>query len=372
MNRRAFLRTVAIGGCLGACPAPLPSGIPPLGAPQVWAQEPESLLPCRRSEMHMGVEFEVILYAPTEVQGNAALDQAFARIAELDKKLSDYDPASELSRLSETAALPPGSPFGQPLPKSSPVPVSADLWTILVFSDELSRRSGGAFDVTAGPLTKLWRRARRQNELPEPQRLAEARAAVGYQHLRLAPERRTAELLVGQMRLDLGAIAKGFAADEALAALRRRGISRALVRASGDVVVGNPPPGKKGWLVGIAPLDPEEPPSTIIWLRNGAISTSGDSRQHLVVDGRRYSHVIDPRTGLGVGGRSSTTVVARRGIEADSLATAISVLGIGPGLELLARYPGAEAHLVFEDETGRQQTATTPGLEKLIEEVQSR
>jgi thiamine biosynthesis lipoprotein len=348
---------VAIGGCLSASPATL----------SLWAQAPETLLPVRRRELHMGVEFEVILYAPSETQGNGALDQAFARIAELDKKLSDYDPASELSRLSETAALPPGSPFGQPLPKSTPIPLSADLWSVLVQADELSRRSGGAFDVTAGPLTKLWRRARRQNELPDPQRLAEARSAVGYQHLRLNPERRTAELLVGQMRLDLGGIAKGFAADMALAALRRRGISRALVRASGDVVAGDPPPGEKAWPVGVAPLDPDQPPTSIVRLRNRAISTSGDSRQHLVVDGRRYSHVIDPRTGTGVAGRSSTTVIARRGIEADSLATAISVLGIDSGLKLLAEYPGTEAHLVFEDEAGRQQTASTPGFEKLID-----
>jgi thiamine biosynthesis lipoprotein len=358
MKRRAFLGTIAVGGCLFAS-----TSLP------VWAQESERLVQLRRRELHMGVEFEVILYASDDTQGKVALDQAFARIAELDKKLSDYDPASELSRLSDTTALPPGSPFGQPLPKATPVPLTADLWKVLAFSNDLSQKSGGAFDVTAGPLTKLWRRARRQQELPAPERRAEARAATGFKHLMLDPERRTAELLVGQMRLDLGGIAKGFAADEALAALRRQGISRALVRASGDVVVGDPPPGEKGWPVGIAPLDPDESPTTIVRLANRAISTSGDSRQHLIVEGRRYSHVIDPRTGQGVGGRSSTTVIARRGIEADSLATAISVLGIEPGLKLLAQYPDTEAYLVFEDEAGQQQTTSTPGFAKLIDRM---
>ncbi|MCU0876195.1 MAG: FAD:protein FMN transferase [Pirellulaceae bacterium] len=357
MNRRSWLGTLAVGGWLLAGPSSLSTG----------AEEHETLLQFRRAEMHMGVEFEVILYAPSDAKGNIALDQAFARISELDKKLSDYDPSSELSRLSDTASMPPGSPFGEPLPKSTPIPLSNDLWKVLAFSDDLSRQSGGAFDVTAGPLTKLWRRARRQGELPAPERLTEARASVGYQHLRLDPDRRSAELLVGQMRLDLGGIAKGFAADEALAALGRQGISRALVRASGDVVVGNPPPGQKGWPVGIAPLDPNEPPRKIVRLRNRAISTSGDSRQHLVVGGRRYSHVIDPRTGRGVSGRSSTSVIARHGIEADSLATAISVLGIESGMKLVAKRPGVEAYLVFEEETGQQQTASTPGFEKLID-----
>jgi thiamine biosynthesis lipoprotein len=119
--------------------------------------------------------------------------------------------------------------------------------------------------------------------------------------------------------------------------------------------------------VGIAPLDPDEPPSIIVRLKNRAISTSGDSRQHLIVNGRRYSHVIDPRTGVGVSGRSSTSVIARRGIEADSLATAISVLGIERGLKLLAQYPGTKAYLVFEDDAGQQQIAKTPGFEKLIQ-----
>src|SRR5687767_8495718 len=148
----------------------------------------------QRSARHMGVEFEIVLYAPDESLATAAMDRAFARIAELDRVMSDYDAASELSRLSETSSVPPGTPTLHPPPSAVPINVSDDLWNVLAWSQDLSRDSGGAFDVTIGPLTKLWRRARRQNELPAPERLAEARAAVGYASLKLDHPTRTAQL----------------------------------------------------------------------------------------------------------------------------------------------------------------------------------
>ncbi|MEX2176319.1 MAG: FAD:protein FMN transferase [Pirellulaceae bacterium] len=302
----------------------------------------------------MGVEFEVVLYAPSQEQASAALDQAFARIAQLDRSLSDYDPASELSRLSATSTIAPGTAGSTPPPTAQPVILGPDLWQVLVASQELSQRSDGALDATIGPLTKLWRRARRQKELPSQDRLAAARAAVGHAYLRLDPKQKTAQLLRPDMRLDLGGIAKGFAADEALATIAKLGLARALVRASGDIAAGEPPPGETGWRIGLAPLDPDDPPTRFVRLANRAISTSGDARQHLVVDGRRYSHIIDPRTGMGVGGRSSVTVIAPSGIVADGLATAVSVLGPEAGQRLVEKYPAAALFVVSEGEQGEQ------------------
>ena len=173
--------------------------------------------------------------------------------------------------------------------------------------------SDGAFDVTIGPLTKLWRRARRWKELPEAEALAAARASVGYQFLRLDPKLARLRLLKPNMRLDLGGIAKGYAAEEAVKAVVGCGVSRVLVRASGDIAAADPPPGERGWRVGIAPLNPDDPPKRFVEIANCGISTSGDARQHLIVNGRRYSHIIDPRTGEPVSGRSSVTVIAPRG-----------------------------------------------------------
>ena len=293
-------------------------------------------------ELHMGVEFEVVLYAADEAAAKPAFQAAFARIAELDKRLSDYDPASELSRLSATS------------PSQEPVKVSDDLWKVLWVSRNLSERSEGAFDITVGPLTKLWRRARRQKELPNNELISKALQSTGYKHLELDEKQHTARLLPPGMRLDAGVISKGYATEEALKKLRELGISRALVRGSGDIAAGDAPPGEKGWRIGLAPLDPDKPPERFIMLKNAAVSTSGDSRQHLVVDGKRYSHILNPRTGWGIEGRSSVSVIAPHGIDADSLASAVSVLGPEKGLRLIEETAGAAALMIVEGENGEK------------------
>jgi FAD:protein FMN transferase len=311
-----------------------------------------------RSEPHMGVEFEVVLYAPDAATADQAIAKALARIAALDKTLSDYDLDSELSRLSATSTV-SGSKSPDPFPA---VKLSDDLWTVLAQSQVISRASGGAFDVTIGPLTKLWRRARRWKELPEAEVLTTVRSGVGYQFLELDSKAQTARLLKPNMRLDLGGIAKGYAADEAVKTVIACGLSPVLVRASGDIVAADPPPGERGWRVGVAPLNPDDPPARFVELAHRAISTSGDARQHLVIDGKRYSHIIDPRTGTPVAGRSSVTVIAPRGILADGLATAASVLGPDRALKLVENFPGAELLMVYENDAGQQRTVASRGF----------
>lgn len=319
----------------------------------------EELQRFSRSELHMGVEFEVVLYAKDAAAGEAAIGKAMARVAELDKTLSDYEADSELSKLSETSVVTKD--------KSGPFPavkVSDDLWTVLAESQAISGETDGAFDVTIGPLSKLWRRARRWKELPEADALAAANAGVGYEFLQLDPAAHTARLMHPNMRLDLGGIAKGFAADEGVKAATAAGVSRVLVRASGDIAAGDAPPGERGWRVGIAPLNPDEPPQRFVEIAKCAISTSGDARQHLVVNGRRYSHIIDPRTGECVSGRSSVTVIAPRGVVADGLATAASVLGPEKALSVSERFPGVELLMVYESESGEQRTVESAGFRR--------
>jgi thiamine biosynthesis lipoprotein len=287
------------------------------------------------TQAQMGLPFRIVLYAPDKQSGEAAATAAFARIQRLNDSLSDYDTDSELSRLSRTAG------------SGHAVEVSDDLWRVLKRSQELAERSGGAFDVTVGPCVSLWRKARREKKLPDPDRLAEARKAVGYRFLKLDSWRHAAKLLVPGMKLDLGAIAKGYAADEALAVLRERGITRALVAAGGDMALGDPPPGKKGWRIEVAPLDaPDAPGATFVSVANTGLATSGDAFQRLDIDGVRYSHIVDPRTGVGLTDHSLVTVIARDGMTADALATAVSVLGPQAGLKLVAGTRGAAAHIV--------------------------
>jgi len=224
------------------------------------------------------------------------------------------------------------------------VAVSDDLWTVLCRSQELSEASDGAFDVTVGPLVRLWRRARRMQALPKEELLAAARAATGYCNLELDERQHTAKLLLPDMRLDLGGIAMGYAVDEALGVLREQGVTRAIMDASGDIGASDPPPGETGWRVGIVPLDAVDgPPSRYVLLANAAVTNSGDAFQFVEIDGVRYSHIIDPQTGLGLTDRSSVTVLARDCLTADSLATAVSVLGPDCGMSLVEATPGAAA-----------------------------
>ncbi len=287
------------------------------------------------------MQFKLLLYSAGQDAANRAAAAAFDRIHQLNGIMSDYDPDSELSRLSDTAG------------RGQAVKVSRELWDVLTAAQQLAERSDGAFDITVGPYVKLWRRARREKEMPPPDRMAEARAAVGFRHVKLDSAARTVELLRPGMRLDLGGIAVGHAIDEALAVLRRQGITRALVDGSGDVVVGDPPPGERGWRVGIAPLEAKNgPPSRYLTLANCAVTTSGDAWQYVELDGKRYSHILDPKTGLGLTDRSLVIVVARDGISADSLTKAVAVLGPKRGLALVAEYPDA-ATLVLRPVDGK-------------------
>jgi thiamine biosynthesis lipoprotein len=286
------------------------------------AAEPR-LTRCSFTEVHMGTRFRIVLYAPDEAAARLAARAAFRRAAELDNIMSDYKPDSELMRLCGQAGGPP-------------VRVSEDLFAILYRSQDVARRSHGAFDVTVGPLVRLWRRARRTRRLPDRKEIEKALKLVGYDKLRLDPVRRTVQLLLAGMLLDLGGIAKGYAVEEMLAVLRRYGITRALVAASGDIAAADAPPGAAGWKVGIAPLrDPDAVPDHYLLLRHAAVSTAGDARQHVEIGGKRYSHIIDPRTGMPVIGRSSVSVIAPDGTTTDGLDTALSVMGPKAGLVLV-------------------------------------
>jgi thiamine biosynthesis lipoprotein len=292
------------------------------------------------TEKHMGTEFRIVFYAPDEVTAKKAAKAAFARIAELDGIMSDYKETSELMRLCKKAG-------------GDPVPVSKELFFVLSKAQEISKLSDGAFDVTIGPVVRLWRVARRTKRLPNAEKLAQARALVGYQNLKLNPKDRTVQLTKVGMLLDLGGIAKGYTADEVLAVLRRFGITRALVAAGGDIAVGDAPPDATGWKVGIAPLkNPDSKPTQYVLLKNAAVSTSGDAEQHVVIDGKRYSHIVDPKTGLGLTGRRSATVIARNGITADSMTKPVSLLAWEQAAAIIEATEDAAALYLYETEKG--------------------
>ena len=298
-------------------------------------------------QIQMAVPFKVALYAADEASANRAAEAAFRRVRELNAVLSDYDPDSETSRLCRASA--PGRP----------VRVSDDLFAVLDRSLAFSRESDGAFDVSVGPVVKLWRKARRQKKLPEAQAIAAARNLIGFRNIRLDREARTVELSKPGMQLDFGGIGQGYAADEMIRILSAHGISRALIDASGDIVAGDPPPGKAKWIVGVAALEsPDGAPSRYVGLANAAVTTSGSAYQFVEVDGKRYSHIVDPQTGLGLQRISSVTVIAPDGTAADALATALSVLKAEAGLALIEAREGGAALIVEKRADGVHTTAS--------------
>ena len=295
------------------------------------------------TQTEMAVPIRIVLYATDDATAAAAAKAAFTRFHELNAIFSDYDPQSEVRRLCDASS------------EGKPVRVSEDLWRVLVRALALSTRSDGAFDVTIGPVVRLWRSARRTKELPSPQSLQGALSRVGYRWVRLHPEQRTVELLRPKMRLDFGGIAKGYAVDEGMKAIRDRGISRMMVEAGGNIGLGDPPSEQRGWRIGIAPRDIHSPARQYLWLSHLAISTSGDLWQHAVISGIRYSHLIDPQTGMALTDHSSVTVVGPDGLSTDGLSSAVAVLGPEKGLKLIENTPGAAAFIVRTID-GKEQT----------------
>ncbi len=279
----------------------------------------------------MGTTVRVVLYADDSARAETAALAALARVGALDAILSDYRAESELSRLTRDAV-------------GTPIRVSDDLFRVLDAAQSLALRSHGAFDITLGPLSQIWRRARRQIALPSRDDLVQARAATGFRLLVLDRDERTAMVAREGMRLDAGGIAKGYAADQALTVLVRHGFARSLVAVGGDLAIGAPPPGAAGWKVVLAGLSPERSaPGSPLTLASAGVSTSGDAEQWVVIDGQRYSHIVDPMTGLGLTGQRLVSVVARDAMTSDMLATAVNVLPSEAGAALVDDTPGAAA-----------------------------
>jgi FAD:protein FMN transferase len=291
-------------------------------------------------EPYMGTLVKITVYTSDEQAATKAFRSAFDRIGDLDRILSDYKADSELNRIATTAV-------------GRAMKVSDDLFTVLAASQELAAATDGAFDVTQGPVIRLWREARRTSRVPDAEALNEAASRSGYRKLHLDAASHTVMLDQPGMALDVGAIGKGYAVTEALKVLSSLGVRSALVAASGDLAFSNAPPGERGWRIDVHPDDPAlaEVPR-VLELTNAAVSTSGSAQQHLDVGGQRYSHVINPTSAMALEDDITVTVIAPYGLEADGLDTAASVLGPERGRALIESRPPAAALIVQRTSAG--------------------
>ena len=262
----------------------------------------------------MGSPFNLIFYAHDKIQADSVANHCFVLVDTLNAHFSDYDSTSELSRLSASAG-------------SGPRKISVVMMNILLFSKKAYTMSSGAFDITIGPLSRLWRKARKEKIFPSAQQVLKRKALVNFSVIKIDTGRREVDLPVKNTLLDLGGIAQGYVAQAVLDLLKTFGINQALVDASGDMAISNAPPGTKGWVIGVNV--PEQTDNLLpqkLLLQNTAVSTSGDAYQYMEHAGKKYSHITNPQTGYGITSQRNVTVIVKDGTDADWLATACSIV----------------------------------------------
>ena len=276
------------------------------------------------NRVRMGTRVRMLIHAEGADQAETAASAAFDRITALEAILSDYNPASEVRQFEPTIA-------------GASVKASSELIRIMIRANELSAMTGGAFDVTCGPLTRLWRAAFMSGEPPSQIHIEEAAGRVGWTFVSVDEGNEALTFEWSGMELDFGAIGKGLAADMALAVIAQRGCPRSLVDVGGDLAIGLPPPGAQGWVVGIA-LDAGDVEQQIEVSECG-LATSGNAEQYLEHDGVRYSHILDPRTGSALTHSYAVAIQASDATAADAIASAMSVLGPVIGAQLIETWP---------------------------------
>jgi len=283
----------------------------------------------------MGTFVSITAYSNNPAEAQKHIEEAFAEIDRIESMMSFYRDDSELSKINGAG--------------TGPTELSSEMFSIIEQSIGYSEISGGAFDITSAPLIRLWKKAIRESALPGNAGIEEAMKMVGYKKLNLDINTDTLRFEYPGMKIDLGAIAKGYAADRAIELLRNKGIEHALVDAGGDIRSLGTKPGAEPWAVALQ--NPRDPDDYLVRLniQDNAVTTSGDYEQFFIENGSRYSHIVDPRTGKTVSGCISATVVAPTAMQADALSTTIMVTGAKEGLSIIEKIPGVEALIVDSD-----------------------
>lgn len=301
-----------------------------------FSQPADTLQRFEFSHKSMGTIFRIVCYAYQAEKAQQISDRAFERIDELNYIMSDYLPDSELNRLSRNSG------------SGKYTRVSSDLYVILSLGQQWGITTNGIFDITIGPYSQLWRRAGRKEKLPTPDQIKSASESVGYKYIQIDKDSSAVKLCKERMQLDLGGIAKGYTVDVIYDMFVNSGIKKVLVDGGGDIRVGDPPPGKKGWGIVMENLVDD---NHLVYISNTSIATSGDLYRYVQIDSIKYGHIIDPRTGYGLTIRRTVTIQASNCTEADVLASTISIWGAEEGFNFLDDIPDVKA-VVVEEEDG--------------------
>jgi thiamine biosynthesis lipoprotein len=305
----------------------------------------------------MGTFARAVVVAKDTDTAQKCIEAAFAEINKVDELMSDYKSDSEISLVNKNAA-------------ERPVQVGESTFEVLQRSVEFSKLTDGAFDITVGPLVDLFHAAKENQIAPDREQIEKAKSKVGYEKLQLDQKNKTVLFTVEGMRLDLGGIAKGYAIDKAIEAMKKTGALGAMVDIGGDIrCFGIPAKGKKHWLIGLQDpnLNTHSSDGLVLKIKiaKGAVATSGDYQQFAIIEGKKYSHIIDRQTGTSIEGLSSVTIIADNATDADALATAVSVMGAENGISLIEKLPNTEAILIPSGP--KPEPIKTTGAEKYTE-----
>ncbi|WP_161890584.1 FAD:protein FMN transferase [Pontibacter russatus] len=305
-----------------------------MGSVQAQQAKPE-LKTQKEVLLLMGTRFELVAVSEDEQLAKEAIAAGIKEIRRIEALISEWQPTSQTSAINRSAG-------------AMPVPVDEELYELIRRSIRISELTGGAFDITWAAADKIWKFDGSMTEMPSRADVENSVRHIGYQKIRLIPETHSVFLKEGGMKIGFGAIGKGYAANRARDLMRGMGIKSGVVNAAGDMVTWGRQADGQPWFVGIA--DPAEKDKVFSWLTadETAVVTSGSYEKFAVINGKRYGHIIDPRTGYPVTGLKSVTIICPDAELADALATSVFVLGREEGLYLINQLKGVECLLITD------------------------
>jgi FAD:protein FMN transferase len=284
----------------------------------------------------MGNRFELTVISEDEAWAMDCIDAGVAEIRRIERLLTTYSEDSETSLINRHAGL-------------APVVVSRETFGLIERSVRLSRLTQGAFDVTYGSIDRrLWNFDTTMTSLPDKITAKKMVRLINYRNILLDDDHCTVMLKENGMRIGFGGIGKGYAAEQAKKVMRTMGADSGIVNASGDLAVWGDQPDGSPWTIGIVDPNAKDRVFSYLNVTNMAVATSGNYEKYILVDGKRYSHTINPRTGLPVTGVKSVTIICPNAEFADALATPVMIMGIGPGLDMIDQLKNVEA-IVIDD-----------------------
>jgi thiamine biosynthesis lipoprotein ApbE len=318
----------------------------------------------KKASLSMGTLFEINAYVSDKYKAEKTFSDVFKELNRLDYLMSNYKNDSELSKINKNAA-------------TEPADCNKELAYVIEQSLHYSDITDGAFDITIGPLMKKWGFFKKQGQIPDKGEIESTLQSVSYKNI-IIEETAKKSLLKDPItvktvffknagtEIDLGGIGKGYAVDNAINVLKQNGINSALVNFAGNIYTYGTPPGKNSWVIGLQHPRKSEGLLGTFEIKNKAVSTSGDYEKFFTINGKRYSHIIDPRTGNPVKGIVSVTIVTDSATRADALSTGVFVLGLEEGMDLIEKLSDVEGIIIYEDADSKLFTKTSSGMQALF------